>query len=140
MKKADLQKEELFIENYVNTGNAKESALASGYAEKSAKSMGYYLKKKLALQIEEKQKEVLLNMNNKSLSVLERLLNADSENVRLNACKLVLECNGFTKDSNVNVNLKSELDRKTDDELKEELRKLLEKNPTMIPKGLKLIN
>ena len=89
MKKADLQKEELFIEHYVDTGNAKASAIASGYTEKSAKSMGFYLKRKLASQIEDKQKEVLLNMNNKSLSVLERLLNADSENVRLNACKLV---------------------------------------------------
>ena len=124
MKKADYKKEELFVEHYVNTGNAKESALASGYAEKSAKSMGYYLKKKLGIQIEEKQKDVLLNLNNKSLSVLERLLNADSENVRLNACKLVLECNGFSRDSNVNVKV-NDMRERSDDDLLSELKTLL---------------
>tara|TARA_R110002020_G_scaffold292740_1_gene508124 strand:+ start:1826 stop:2230 length:405 start_codon:yes stop_codon:yes gene_type:complete len=124
MKKADLQKEELFIEHYVDTGNAKASAIASGYTEKSAKSMGFYLKRKLASQIEEKQKDVLSNMNIKSLSVLERLLNADSENVRLNACKLVLECNGFSKDSNVNLNV-NDMRNSTDEELLDELKTIL---------------
>ena len=124
MKKADLQKEELFIEHYVDTGNAKASAIASGYTEKSAKSMGFYLKRKLASQIEEKQKDVLSNMDIKSLSVLERLLNADSENVRLNACKLVLECNGFSKDSNVNLNV-NDMRNSTDEELLDELKTIL---------------
>jgi len=124
MKKADYTKEELFIEHYVDSGNAKASAIASGYAEKSAKSMGYYLRKKLASQIEDKQKEVLSNMNIKSLSVLERLLNADSENVRLNACKLVLECNGYSRDSNVNVKVNDMRDR-SDDDLLSELKTLI---------------
>ena len=124
MKKADYKKEELFIEHYVDSGNAKASAIASGYAEKSAKSMGYYLRKKLASQIEDKQKEVLSNMNIKSLSVLERLLNADSENVRLNACKLVLECNGYSRDSNVNVKVNDMRDR-SDDDLLSELKTLI---------------
>jgi len=124
MKKADYTKEELFIEHYVDSGNAKASVIASGYAEKSAKSMGYYLRKKLASQIEDKQKEVLSNMNIKSLSVLERLLNADSENVRLNACKLVLECNGYSRDSNVNVKVNDMRDR-SDDDLLSELKTLI---------------
>ena len=124
MKKADLEKEEKFVEHYINTGNAKESALASGYNSKSACSMGHYLKKKFALEIEEKQKEKLQGMSGKSLGVLDRLLNADSDNVKLNACKLILECNGFTKDSNVNVNVKSEYSEKTDDELIEMLLSL----------------
>ena len=124
MKKADLQKEEKFVEHYTNTGNAKESALASGYNSKSACSMGHYLKKKFALEIEEKQKEKLQGMSGKSLGVLDRLLNADSDNVKLNACKLILECNGFTKDSNVNVNVRSEYSEKTDDELIEMLLSL----------------
>ena len=124
MKKADLQKEEKFVEHYTNTGNAKESALASGYNSKSACSMGHYLKKKFANEIEEKQKEKLQGMSGKSLGVLDRLLNADSDNVKLNACKLILECNGFTKDSNLNVNVKSEYSTKTDDELIEMLLSL----------------
>ncbi|MBC8297331.1 MAG: terminase small subunit [Pelagibacterales bacterium] len=124
MKKADLEKEEKFVEHYINTGNAKESALASGYNSKSACSMGHYLKKKFALEIEERQKEKLQGMSGKSLGVLDRLLNADSDNVKLNACKLILECNGFTKDSNVNVNVRSEYSTKTDDELIEMLLSL----------------
>ena len=124
MKKADLEKEEKFVEHYINTGNAKESALASGYNSKSACSMGHYLKKKFALEIEERQKEKLQGMSGKSLGVLDRLLNADSDNVKLNACKLILECNGFTKDSNLNVNVKSEYSTKTDDELIEMLLSL----------------
>ena len=124
MKKADLEKEEKFVEHYTNTGNAKESALASGYNSKSACSMGHYLKKKFALEIEERQKEKLQGMSGKSLGVLDRLLNADSDNVKLNACKLILECNGFTKDSNLNVNVKSEYSTKTDDELIEMLLSL----------------
>ena len=124
MKKADLEKEEKFVEHYINTGNAKESAIASGYNSKSACSMGHYLKKKFALEIEEKQKEKLQGMSGKSLGVLDRLLNADSDNVKLNACKLILECNGFTKDSNVNVNVRSEYSTKTDDELIEMLLSL----------------
>ena len=72
----------------------------------------------------EKQKEKLQGMSGKSLGVLDRLLNADSDNVKLNACKLILECNGFTKDSNLNVNVKSEYSTKTDDELIEMLLSL----------------
>jgi hypothetical protein len=124
MRIADKEKEEKFVEHYTNTGNAKESALASGYNSKSACSMGHYLKKKFALEIEEKQKEKLQGMSGKSLGVLDRLLNADSDNVKLNACKLILECNGFTKDSNLNVNVKSEYSTKTDDELIEMLLSL----------------
>ena len=63
-------------------------------------------------------------MNIKSLSVLERLLNADSENVRLNACKLVLECNGYSRDSNVNVKVNDMRDR-SDDDLLSELKTLI---------------
>ena len=124
MRIADKEKEEKFVEHYINTGNAKESALASGYNSKSACSMGHYLKKKFANEIEEKQKEKLQGMSGKSLGVLDRLLNADSDNVKLNACKLILECNGFTKDSNLNVNVKSEYSEKTDDELIEMLLSL----------------
>ena len=125
MKQADKQKEEQFIEHYVNTGNARESALNSGYNEKSATSMGHYLKKKFANEIEEKQKAKLQGMTGKSLAVLDRLLNADSDNVKLNACKLILDANGLTA-TNMNLNIdKKESDKKSDEELIEELNQLM---------------
>ena len=125
MRKVSLEKQEIFVEQFVNTGNATQSAIAIGYKDSSAKQMGRYLKKKLALEIEQQQKETLLNMNNKSLSVLESLLSADSESVRLNACKLVLECNGYSKNTDINVKMDNKDSEKTDEELIAEFESLI---------------
>ena len=40
-------KQDRFIENYVLTGNATKSAIASGYSEKTAKVKGSQLKAQL---------------------------------------------------------------------------------------------
>ena len=125
MKKISLEKQEIFVEQFVNTGNATQSAIAIGYKDSSAKQMGRYLKKKLALEIEQQQREILLNMNNKSLSVLDTLLSADSESVRLNACKLVLECNGYSKNTDINVKMDNKDSEKTDEELIAEFESLI---------------
>ena len=125
MKKISLEKQEIFVEQFVNTGNATQSAIAIGYKDSSAKQMGRYLKKKLALEIEQQQREILLNMNNKSLSVLESLLQAESESVRLNACKLVLECNGYSKNTDINVKMDNKDSEKTDEELIAEFESLI---------------
>ena len=127
MKKISLEKQEIFVEQFVNTGNATQSAIAIGYKDSSAKQMGRYLKKKFASEIEQQQKEILLNMNNKSLCVLESLLQAESESVRLSACKLVLECNGYSKNTEVNVKFKDSHADKTDEELLNELEDLYQK-------------
>ena len=66
---------------------------------------------------EEKQKEKLQGMSGKCLGVLDRLLKADSDNVKHNACKLILECNGFTKDTNLNVKFNDKDYQRTDEEL-----------------------
>ena len=125
MKKISLEKQEIFVEQFVNTGNATQSAIAIGYKDSSAKQMGRYLKKKLALEIEQQQKEILLNMNNKSLNVLESLLQAESESVRLNACKLVLECNGYSKSTDINVKMNDPDSSKSDEELIAEFKSLI---------------
>ena len=125
MRKVSAEKQDIFVEQFVNTGNATQSAIAIGYKDSSAKQMGRYLKKKLALEIEQQQREILLNMNNKSLSVLETLLSADSESVRLNACKLVLECNGYSKNTDINVKMDNKDSEKTDEELIAEFESLI---------------
>ena len=83
-----------------------------------------------ALEIDEFQKEFIRGLSSKSIGVLESLLNAESENVRLNACKLVLDCNGYTNDTNVNVKVNhSDLDSKTDEELIAEFDSLIGRRP-----------
>ena len=81
-------------------------------------------------EIDEFQKEFIRGLSSKSIGVLESLLNAESENVRLNACKLVLDCNGYTNDTNVNVKVNhSDLDSKTDEELIAEFDSLIGRRP-----------
>ena len=140
MKKADERKESLFIENYVESGNAKESAIASGYNEKSACSMGYYLKQKFTHEIRDRLTERMNGICSKSINVLIELLECEQSAVRLKSAQFVLQANGFA-DQNINMNInKDKYKDRTDEELKEELKKILEKNPTLIPKGLKLVN
>ena len=107
MKKIDREKENQFVEYFVESGNATQSAIKIGYP-----------------------KEYIRGRSSKSIGVLESLLNAESENVRLNACKLVLDCNGYTNDTNVNVKVNhSDLDSKTDEELIAEFDSLIGRRP-----------
>ena len=66
-------------------------------------------------------------MTGKALGTLEGLMNAEQDSVKLNACKLVLDCNGFVGNTNLNVKFDKHAD-KTDEQLKQELKDLLEKN------------
>ena len=140
MKKADERKESLFIEHYVNSGKAKESAIASGYNEKSASSMGYYLKQKYTHEIRDKLTEKMNSLTSKGINVLLELLDCEQPAVRLKSAQFILQANGYA-DQNINMNINKDKHRdKTDEELKEELKKLIEENPTILPKGLKLVN
>ena len=140
MKKADERKESLFIEHYVECGNAKESAIASGYNEKSASSMGYYLKQKFTHEIRDKLTEKMNGITAKGINVLIDLLDCEQPAVRLKSAQFILQANGYA-DQNINMNInKTKNENKTDEQLKEELMKLIEENPTILPKGLKLVN
>ena len=44
-----------FIKYFAESGNAKQSAIRSGYSEKTAEQQGAYLKKRYASEIFEKQ-------------------------------------------------------------------------------------
>jgi phage terminase small subunit len=123
MKKADTQKEEKFIEHYAMTGNAKESAIKSGYKESSATSMGYYLKQKLAIPIQQKQTERINSISGIAISTLEQLLNSEQDSVKLNTAKLILELGGYNK-QNINLNIESK-EQKSDEELIAELHELM---------------
>ena len=89
MKKADLNKENDFVEYFSITGNATESARLSGYV-KNAPQMGYYLKNKLHKRIEDKQKDNIQKMVPKSMEVLKSMLDSKSDSVKLATCKYIL--------------------------------------------------
>ena len=127
MKKADNEKELMFIDNFVLSGNAKQSCINARYNPKTASSMGHYLKNKFLPDIQQKQLEKLSSMTGKALGTLESLMNAEQDSVKLNACKLVLDCNGFVGNTNLNVKFDKNAD-KTDEQFKQELKDLLEKN------------
>jgi len=136
MKKADYEKEQLFIHHYTMTGNASESCVLAGYKKTNSAQMGYYLKSKLKNEIKTRQAEVLTDLSGKSISVLQNLLDTGSSNVQFNTAKLILELSGFTKQTDINVTMNSE--DKTDKELTDELDILLKGfNPSDMPKTSK---
>ena len=46
--KSLTEKQEAFIENFAQTGNAKQSAIKAGYSEATAEQQGHNLKKQLS--------------------------------------------------------------------------------------------
>ena len=122
MKKADINKEQLFVEHYVLTNNASESCVLAGYKKESSSQMGYYLKNKLRDKIKERQTESLTDLSGKSITVLQNLLDSGTPNVQFSTAKLVLELSGYNKQNiNIDVNTNSELDSKREKELFMEL-------------------
>ncbi len=140
MKKADKEKEEKFVEQFVVSGNAKQSCIKAGYKESTAIQMGYYLRKKFINEIEEKQRDRLNSMNGIAIGVLQDLLTSQQDSVRLNTCKLILECNGISGDTNMNIRFKDKDSGKTDEELVDELANLYKELPELKEKLLKKIN
>ncbi len=121
-------KEIMFIENYALTGNATEAARVSGYNSNSGQ-MGYYLKKKLRPEIEEKQHDICRDLTPRSIHVLEQMLDSRSDSVKLATCKYILtDLNGFGKE-NINVHVshaETAADRSTKELIKEAVSYLTE--------------
>ena len=104
-------KQKTFIEEYVNSGNAVESARAAGYSDRSLPSLraeACRLKRRLASQIAEELRLNIINSAPKALAILQNLaLNAENENVRLKACTDLLDRAGFkpvTRQERLHVN------------------------------------
>lgn len=89
MKKTDIPRENVFIEHFIVSGNASESAKQAGYKSNPAQ-VGYYLKNKLAQKIEQRLKDEFKDMVPQSVNVLKTMLNSKSDNVKLSTCKYIL--------------------------------------------------
>jgi phage terminase small subunit len=89
-------KQDKFIEEYVRTGNATQSAIYAGYAEKNANVQGHQLKKKFRTEIEDATYKSLQDKIPQALSWVTNLAqNAESESVRLGAIKDILDRAGL---------------------------------------------
>ena len=129
MKKADTEKELKFVELFAVTGNATESAKKSGYTNNPSQ-MGYYLKDKLRNEIEKHRANVLFDYSGNAITKLKQLMDSESDSVKLNACKLILDITGQSADQNINLKTsKSEYDDMSDEQLAEKIVALSLQNP-----------
>jgi len=136
MKKADIEKEQKFVELFAVTGNATASAKKSGY-ENNPSQMGYYLKGKLRKEIEEYRADVLFDYSGNAITKLKQLMESESDSVKLNACKLILDITGYSADQNINLKTsKSEYDDMSDEQLAEKIVALSLQNPFLKKKLL----
>jgi len=123
----DMQAE--FIRLYTASewaGNSTQCAIRAGYSQDTATQKGYALKRKFASKIAEETKKLIGDSATLGLAgVIELAKNASNQQVRLQACKDLLDRAGFTAVNQININ---GMDSKSDEELKEELNKLLNAN------------
>jgi phage terminase small subunit len=114
-------RQERFIEHYVATGNATQSAIRAGYSEKAAHARGHELKNRYSVEIEKKTRETIRSLVPGALAQLKSLaLAGESEAVRFQATRDILDRAGFKpKDVVETVTVE-----KSTDELRAELEQL----------------
>ena len=122
MSDRDLNpRQERFIDYFVATGNATQSAIKAGYSEKAASARGYELKNRYQAEIEKKTRAAIRSLVPGALAQLKSLaLEGESEAVRFQATRDILDRAGF-KPKDVVETITVE---KSTDELRSELAQL----------------
>lgn len=116
-------KQDKFIDSYCLTGNATKAAEMAGYSKATAKQQGYTLKNQFSGEIGERMKRMIQDCVPGALAQINDLAGtADSEGVRLNACKDILDRAGFKPVDKQEV---SHVESTSTDELKKELEALI---------------
>ena len=131
MKRVLDERQEKFVTFYVATGNASKSADMAGYSH--PKQKGYDLKSRFAPEIEERTRN---KIGDKVVSVIdmtyELAMKAESEAVRLNACRDLLDRAGYKPaDRQVIDSVNTTVHELSTEELESELQKLLGKGETV---------
>ena len=118
-------KQDKFIEEYVRTGNATQSAVYAGYAEKNANVQGHRLKTQFRTEIEDATYKSLQDKIPQALSWVTNLAeNAESQSVRLGAVKDILDRAGLKPTEKIHQEV-SHVEAQTTEELKRELEALV---------------
>ena len=131
MKRVLDERQEKFVTFYVATGNASKSAEMAGYAV--PKQKGHDLKKRFAPEIEERTRH---KIGDKVATVIDMTyqlaMQADSEAVRLNACRDLLDRAGYKPaEKQVVDSVNTTVHELSTEDLEAELQKLLGKGETV---------
>ena len=129
--KSLTEMQQAFVENFSQTGNAKQSAIKAGYSEATAEQQGHNLKKQLSNEIDEATKKLMSSHVPLAVDKLKDLISNPkiSASVQLGAVNSLLDRSGYQTITKI----EDVTGRKTDGELREELRHLL--NTIAVVKG-----
>jgi len=121
--KSLTEMQQAFVENFSQTGNAKQSAIKAGYSEATAEQQGHNLKKQLSYEIDEATKKLMSSHVPLAVDKLKDLISNPkiSASVQLGAVNSLLDRSGYQTITKI----EDVTGRKTDGELREELRHLL---------------
>jgi|GEM_PF-1694541 len=121
--KSLTEMQQAFIENFSQTGNAKQSAIKAGYSEATAEQQGHNLKKQLSHEIDEATKKLMSSHVPLAVEKLKDLISNPkiSASVQLGAINSLLDRSGYQTITKI----EDVTGRKTDSELHAELRHLL---------------
>ena len=123
MSKSLTEMQQAFIENFSQTVNAKQSAIKAGYSEATAEQQGHNLKKQLSNEIDEATKKLMSSHVPLAVDKLKDLISNPkiSASVQLGAVNSLLDRSGYQTITKI----EDVTGRKSDGELREELRHLL---------------
>ena len=135
MTKTLTELEKAFVENFTLSGNATQSAIKSGYSEKTAKQQGYELRQRLQSNIDEAVKKNLTASVPIAVETLKKLIE-DSKlppSTRLQAVNSLLDRTGHHT-SNI-TQIEDITHKRSSNDLKQELNHLLHTlSITRVPK------
>ena len=118
----DIEKEQVFIKTYAQTGNATHSARVCGY-DSNPRQMGSYLKAKHKEEIETCIKSKIDSMSSQAINTVQELLGAKSDMVKLKAAEYILKMGGYGVGASIGSadheqsEVRKELESKSDEEL-----------------------
>ena len=125
MTKTLTELEKAFVENFTLSGNATQSAIKSGYSEKTAKQQGYELRQRLQSNIDEAVKKNLTASVPIAVETLKKLIedNKIPPSTRLQAVNSLLDRTGHHT-SNI-TQIEDITHKRSSNDLKQELNNLL---------------
>ena len=125
MTKNLTELEKAFIENFTLSGNATQSAIKSGYSEKTAKQQGYELRQRLQPNIDEAVKKNLTASVPIAVETLKKLISNEKipPSTRLMAVNSLLDRTGHHTSNTTQI--EDITTKRSDTDLRQELNHLL---------------
>ena len=119
------ERREEFVRLYAQSGNATQAARAVGYSEKGLTGAAARLTRELSIEIQQAVAHNIASSAPTALLTMMQLMKDDTvaDSVRLQAAKDILDRSGYGAANRIEIS--SQLDNKSDNELRAELRQLM---------------